>query len=101
MYVLDGEKRDMKFLVAPIEDEESCFWESKPVMREGQFSNGSHRRVKIEFPNWRAAVVQEKIAAGPSPVFLACFYYQPLSPTSCLIHFIIVPNQEDFVEVNL
>ena len=92
----DGQQVGMMFAVSKVEDGGTY---SNFVLREGQFGIGSHGKLEMEFPNWRAAIVRQKAAAGPSPVFLAYVYYQQLSPTKCLIHFIIVPNQEAWKEV--
>ena len=94
----DGQQLGMKFAVVKVKDGEAS---GKPVLLEGRFNSSSYGRVEIGFPNWQAAVVRDKTASGPSPVFLANLYYQPLSPTKCLIHFIIVPNQEAWEKVQL
>ena len=93
----EGQQLGMMFAVSKVEEGGSS---SSFMLRDGQFSTGTtHGKVEVEFPNWRAAVVRRKNAVGPSPVFLASLYYQQLSPTMCLIHFIIVPKQDAWEKV--
>ena len=92
----DSHQLGMRFAVSKIE----AWRPGKFVLCEGQFSNASHGKLEIEFPNWLAAVVRLKGAPGPTSVFLANLYFQQLSPAMCLIHFIIVPNQEAWEKVH-
>ena len=87
----------MRFAICRRKDGESSY---NFELCEGQFIS-SHGKLKIQhFSIWRVAVVHLRSALGVPQPFLANLYYQRVSPTTCMINFIIVPRQEAWEKVN-
>ena len=86
----------MRFAICRKKDgESSCSFE----LCEGQFIS-SHGKLEIQhFSIWRVVVVRLRSAIGVPQLFLANLYYQSVSPTTCMINFLIVPRQEAWEKV--
>ena len=89
------EQLGLKFAVCKME-KPSCTFE----LHGGQFSMGPRGRLELhQLTSCLVTIVRMKSAVELSPLFLANLYYQQLSQSKCLIHFLIVPRQEAWEKV--